>query len=368
MSRQRGSLRLEKQGWILRLRNGERRETRVVVGSRRDFPNRAQARMAADRRLAELNAQGAVVGRSLTVAELASIYETDQIPLMKPSAAYSARSIMTKHVVGLLGPRMLEELTSRVLQQFTNALHARRLSRKTIKNVFAVLSRMLILARTYDHPAARIDRGTVKLPPEALEVEQRHYTPEEVGHIIAGADYPWRACYAILGYLGLRSAEVLALTWKHLHIDAAEPDGWYLEIRQSAVYGRIQTVKSRNSKADLPIPPPLHAILCEYYASWTPNPQGLLFATAEGEPWPSRQVRERFFYPLLERLDIRKGGLHAFRHGFTTRLFSAGASAPVVKNSVRHGDIRTTMKYVHQVGLEHRLAIAKAADLVPTAR
>lgn len=352
MAGQRGWLKLEPQGWVLILRAGRAKpRDRIFIGTKADYPSRAQASMARDRYLADLNPHSQRAGEVITVREMAAIYDKDFIKLMKRTSGYSARSVLRKHIVPRLGHLYLPALSVKVLQGFVGHLHELHLARSTIHNILSVLSRMFDWAREYKYQAPKIDWDVIVLPQEGLDSPRRWFTADETVRILAAAEWPWKACYALYAYLGLRTGEGLGLTWQHIDFSAD-----VIKVRQNAVAGHLQTVKSSNSKADMPMPAALKAILLEYRDVWMPNGLDLLFATEHERPWKGSDVRSRFFYPLLKSLSIAHGGFHAFRHGAATLMFDAGVSAPTVKNIMRHGRIDTTLTYTHTVTDDKRVA------------
>jgi integrase len=150
-----------------------------------------------------------------------------------------------------------------------------------------------------------------------------------------GADGEWKVCFAVMAYLGLRCGEALGLAWEHIDFEAG-----VIRVRQAAVMGAIQTVKSKTSKRDVPMPAHLAGMLRAYRDQSEPNDMGLLFVSDRGTPYWGTNVRLYRFYPLLQRLGIKHGGLHAFRHGVATAAFMAGAAAPTVRDTLGHADIK----------------------------
>jgi integrase len=364
---QRGSLKLEGKRWILRARRDEleaatgavrRVERRVTVGTLEQLPTAAQARRAADRLAWQLNPIDRA-GRTISLTDFADVYLTDAVPMMKLTSGLSAKAIVHKHLVPFFSGKRLDEISGRLPQQFVTHLVREGLKRKTVRNAIAVLSRMLDLARQYGYQAAPLDHKLMKLPPDELDTVIRFFTPLEAMQILEAAEGEWRACFALLAYLGLRAGEVLGLTWSHIDLVAG-----LVRVRQAAVMGKIQTVKSRNSKADLPMPDDLRVILGTFREAWRGNDAGLLFADRDGAPLWATNVRRYHFYPLLKRLGIRKGGLHAFRHGHATNLFASGTSAPTVRGMLRHGDLKTTLRYTHVVTGEQRTSVEASAALL----
>ncbi len=364
---QRGALRKERKRWILRLRTdvpvepGEKRkrcEKRIVVGTVLDLPTRALARRAADALLPTINPTRQRSAEGTTIAGFAPVYLQDVVSLMKPASARSVRSIVSHYIVPMLGHYRLEMIVGRVPQQFIAKLHAKKLARKSLINCLVVLGRMLDLATDQGYGVTRFSRRHVKLPPDELDHDEPVFTPEDRDRIVAAAEMPWRVLYAILGELGLRIGEGIGLTWEHIDFEAS-----IIRVRQAVVLGRIQTLKSKNSKADLPMSEKLSALLAEYRLSWRENPGGLLFTSVRQKPLWADSLRRYQFAPLLIALKIPVAGFHAFRHGAATNLFAGGASAPTVRSILRHGDLKTTMRYTHVVLEDQRAAIEGANKL-----
>lgn len=337
-----------------------RREKRICIGTVADLPTRALARRAADALLPALNPTRARSAEGMTLAGFAPIYLSHSVAMMKPASRRSMRSIVNRHLVPLLGHYRLELITGAVPQQFVAKLQARKLSRSSICNALLVLRLLLDLAAEQGYPCTRFGRRAFKLPPEPLdEGPERYFTPREVQAILAAADPPWRVLYALMGYLGLRVGEALGLAWGHIDFLAG-----VVQVRQSVVLGRLQTLKTKHSRAELPLIPALREILAEYRLAWRPNEYGLLFASVRGTPLWADSVRRYHFAPLLARLGLAQGGFHAFRHGLATNLFAVGAQAPTVRSMLRHADLKTTMRYTHVLLADQRAAAEAAGALI----
>ena len=356
---QRGALRRESGKWVLRWRDdvleqGEvkRVERRAIIGTVDQFPTKPLARRAADQMLGHINPVDYRPGRVITVPEFAELYLSDTVPMMKRTSQISVRAIVRRHIVPFFGACRLDEVRGRLPQAFVVALRSKGLKRKTVLNAVSVLSRMLETAAEYGYLCTKLDHGTLNLPPDDLETEARFFTPAEAQMIVDNAEGEWKVCFALMAYLGLRCGEALGLAWEHVDLETG-----VLRVRQAAVMGAIQTVKSKTSKRDVPLPTHLIGMLRGYRATWQPNDSGLLFISHTGKPYWATNVRLHRFYPLLERLGIPRGGLHAFRHGHATNMFTAGAAAPTVRDTLGHASINTTLRYTHRVTEEQRRAI-----------
>jgi integrase len=363
---QRGALRREGTLWILRWREDvlnetgavNRLERRARVGPVKELPTKALARRVADRMIEHVNLPTYKPGMVATVEEFAAIYERDVLlPTFKPSAARSARSVARSCLIPVLGKYRLDEITGQIPQLLINAMRARGNSRKTIRNAIAQLSAMLKAARGWGYLAAKFEWETLFLPVADAEKEVRCFTPDESQRIIDAAPEPWNILFALMAYLGLRTGEAFGLTWANVDLAGA-----VLCVRQSTWCGHVQTVKSKTSRRDLPLPEALTAMLADYRQRWKPNALDLLFSNHWGRAISASYVRKKVLHPIRERLGIPRGAFHAFRHGHATTMFSEGANPKVVQDSMGHSDIKTTMKYTHQIENDRREAVERATQ------
>ena len=357
---QRGSLRLEGKTWRYRLRveefdpvTGESttRVRNLKLGTSSELRSLAAARRAADLVLERLSPRDVLPGTRIQASAYFERY-LRTYAYAKPSTRAAFATIVRKHLAPHFVGRSLEEIDQRAAQDLITTLAAGKLARSSIRNIVALLKRILEAAVREDYAALAINLRELKLPALiAVELEPRCFSVEESRRIIAAAPWPWRALYACLAYCGLRSGEALGLAWSHVDFKNRR-----LLIRQAASCGRLQTLKSKNSRADLELPEQLAAILKAYRGEWTQNADDLLFPSPQGGPLWASGVRRHHLKPLLEELSIPYGGFHAFRHGAATNLFAIGASAPTVRQMLRHGDIRTTLRYAHTSDADTRAA------------
>src|SRR5713226_9522806 len=128
---------------------------------------------------------------------------------------------------------------------------------------------------------------------------------------------------------------------------------------------RCTLLDSCASKAALPMPEPLAAILKQYLKTWRPNAMRLLFMNRRGRAFNANKVRTLGLHAVLERLGIPRCGLHAFRHTHSSLLLDVGAPPTVAQAQLRHSDARTTLGiYGHVVGDSQRNAVEKVAQLL----
>jgi integrase len=233
-------------------------------------------------------------------------------------------------------------------------------SRKTAVNILGTLSNMLTTAKDWGYNSEAVKLGSLALPESPLRPTARFFSGGEAREIIAAARNPYRTMFAVAAMTGLRAGEILGLTQ-----DDADFDRKVLHIRRSAYCGHVQTVKSKSSRAPLPMPEALAEILRQYLTAWRPNPARLLFANRLGRPYNANKVVQKGLWPILEKLGIEHCGLHAFRHTHTSLLLEVGASPTVAQAQLRHSDARITLGvYGHVIGDSQRKAVERVAEIL----
>jgi integrase len=170
--------------------------------------------------------------------------------------------------------------------------------------------------------------------------------------------------FAIAAMAGLRVGEVVALQRDDLDLV-----GRLIHVQRSAWYGRVQTLKSKASRADVAMPEALAALLQDYLATWRANLEGFLFLNRNGRPYAANKVVEYGLWPVLDKLKLPRGGMHAFRHAHASLLFDVGAAPTVARDQMRHSDARVTLGvYGHVIGDAQREAVDKVGEILPQMR
>jgi len=273
---------------------------------------------------------------------------------LKASTTRTAESHLRTHIIPKLGSLPLTEINTKTVQSFVAYLATGSRSKKTVENILLTLSSILRTAKAWEYACGVFSLRDITMPREGVKKEQRSFTDEEVGKILAAAPEPFSTILALTAILGLRIGEVLAL-----RVSDVDFTRKIVRVRQSldAATRNVQAVKSRASSADVPMPSQLAARLRNYLQKRERNTD-LLFVNRNGRPLSSNKLREKQLHPLLVKLGIPRGGFHAARHGATSALLADGATPAVVQKQLRHSDARITLGvYAHVIGTQQRDAV-----------
>jgi integrase len=334
-------------------------ERSAVLGLVSELRTLKNAQRAFEPFLAKVNAVDYRPGKFAKIGDFAKVWEREVLAHKKPSSIKAAESHLRTYIRPWLGEVRMEEFTGQAQQNFVTRL-SHRVSRKTVVNVLSTLGTMIGAAKKWGYLCQPVTIRELSLPTQELRKQTRSYTPDEMRRIIFIAPQPWRTMFAAAAMCGLRVGEVVALQKDDLDFVHR-----LIHVRRSAWYGRVQTLKSRSSRADVVMPEALLTLLQEYMATWKANPEGFLFVNRNGRPYAANKVVEYGLWPVLDKLKLPRGGMHAFRHAHASMLMDVGAPATVTKEQMRHSDARITLGvYGHVIGDAQREAVDKVGELL----
>jgi integrase len=335
-------------------------ERSMVLGTVAELRTKRIAQRLLDPILAKINSFDYRPSKFTTVGKFADTWESQVLVHQKPSSVKAAKSHLRTHIRKHLENVLLHELTPQLQQNFVTLLSQKGVSRKTVLNVLGILSSMLSAAKSWGYCAQAITTSELALPAEEVRKQTRFFNGDEARKIITVAPEPYRTMFAIAAMTGLRAGEVMGLQKTDLAFDRR-----VIHVQRSAWYGRVQTVKSKASRAPVAMSEALSTLLMEYLATWKPNPAGFLFLNRNGRPYAANKIVEYGLWPVLDKLGIERAGMHAFRHCHASLLMEVGANPTVAKEQMRHSDARITLGiYGHVIGDSQRNAVDKVGELL----
>jgi integrase len=150
-------------------------------------------------------------------------------------------------------------------------------------------------------------------------------------------------------------------------------------VRRAIVDGVVDEVKTKYSKAGLPLDPALAEMMLRWKAqSKFTDDEDWVFAswrTLGQKPLRSTSVLENFVKPAAQRAGPGLIGWHTFRSTFSTLLRGNGEDIKVQQELMRHADIRTTMNLYTQANSDQKrraqgkivqaILVAESADRSP---
>lgn len=329
----------------------------IVLGTKGELPTKRLAERKLESVLFRINSVSYRPGRIATIGDFAETWKREVLSKRKPSTIHAAESHLKNQIVPHLGKLRLDQLGAESQQIFINRI-AGKVSRKTVLNVMGTLSSMLNTAKNWGYVSEGVSLNKLALPERSIQEQTASFSAEQVRQIIAAASGQYRAMFAIAAMAGLRAGEILGLKSEDFDFE-----GRLLHIRRTVWRGKLQTPKTVNSQASLPLPEPLLLMVKEFLG----ERQGFLFLNSRGKFFIAENVVRQALVPILDALKIPRCGFHAFRHAHTSLLLSreVGAAPTVAQKQLRHSDARMTLGvYGHIIGDAHREAVEKVASIL----
>lgn len=278
-------------------------------------------------------------------------------PQQKPRGRAASKSHLKAHILPKLGHYTVTDLSTEIVQKFVREIQP-RLSGKTVVNVISTLRIILCHARQQQWVEG-LDENSVTFDclilPECVKEPRPFLTAQEIKRLIKAAKEPFKTILLVLASTGMRINEVLGL-----RVEDVDFEEKVIRVTKSAYKGALGTPKSKASMAPVPMCAALAKALKNHLKSnhYRENPLGVVFTNRNARPYSDNKLRVYNLHPLTKKLGIKHCGFHAFRHGVASELIDASVPITVVRDQLRHSDVRTTLElYGHVVGNAQRRAV-----------
>jgi integrase len=266
----------------------------------------------------------------------------------KPSTQANLRSHLRKYVNPFFGKLTVRDVRPDTVQHFISSIKA---NPKTVRNIYVTLQMMWKTARAWQYVAHDALDGVVL--PKRRTPQRFFFTQEEVWRILGAAIEPYRTCYWLAAELGLRAGEICGLRVEDIDFESDQ-----VRVRQSSWRGKLQEPKTANATRTFAISPNLIEHLRRFLITWRPNPSGLLFASRNGTPFDQNLLVKRKLHPLLEKLEIERCGLHAFRHFAASMMDRLNTPLKLRQQRLGHSDSEMTLGVYSHVAKEDDVRVA----------
>jgi integrase len=291
-------------------------------------------------------------GHTLTLGAYLRGWLVDVRPKLAPATWRKHESVVRVHLIPALGSRRLPALSVGEVRQYLNEA---KLDPQSVRHHRGTLRRALADALR----DGLITRNVAALaePPRMSKPERTILTAVQVRRLIDGTrEDRLHAYWTLAVTTGMREAEMLALTWENIDLDAAT-------VTVAATLHRVdgewktRDPKTEKSRRTIPLTPVaidalrLHRIrqLEEQAEKGVMGKAGLVFATSRGQPLHGSNL-SKLLYANLDRLGLPRVTVHDLRHSAATVLFAAGVPLPVISDILGHSTIRVTADlYRHRV-------------------
>lgn len=353
--------------WIYRYREpkpeGGFKKRSVDIGTTTQYPTAVLALKKAEYLRVMANPDH-MIGGTISFGALVERYLALELPELRHSSAHAYRSYLANWIVPKWAEYAITEVKAFAVEQWLKSLDLAPKTKGHIQNLMRVLFNCamrweLINLGTNPMRLVRV-RGVSKRErePYVLGVPECRSLLKHIER------EPFRTMVILDLATGLRCSELLALKWCDF-----DWDGKMLYVRRAIVDGVVDEVKTKYSKAGVPLDPAM-VELC-----WRWRQQSLyskdcdwVFASPAQEgrlPYRPWKLQQTIIRPAAERAGLPRIGWHTFRHTFSSWLRANGEDIKVQQELLRHADVRTTLNIYTQANSEQkRRAHSRIVQLV----
>lgn len=235
---------------------------------------------------------------------------------------------------------------------------------RTINKCLGVL--VSIFGYALDHKivagnvAARIEKLPEGQSGDAPVIEENILTADELVHLIAHAEDPYRIPIALAVFCGLRIGEAVGLKWSD--IDWAQRTA---KIRRQQRGGVFFVPKTKASRRTIELPAALLEMLKFSQKKIGDNEHDVVCPSVRGKPMQASALLQRGLHPALQRAGIRIVRFHDLRHSFASNLLESGVDVVTVSKALGHANVQITLTiYAHAVPKARYGASDKMAALL----
>lgn len=275
--------------------------------------------------------------------------ESSARPRLRPRTFAGYKTIVSQHLIPVLGKTQLRKLTPQHVQQMLIAKTNEGLAPRTVGGIRAVLRTALTQALKW-----RLVAWNVAVPvdlPRASRPQFRVLEPRQAQELLrVAADHRLGPLFSVALAVGLRLGESLGLAWGDVDLSART-----LRVRRALQRfdGKLRFVepKSESSNRRVALPESAVDVLRRHrvrqkterlLAGERWRETGLVFTTTIGTPLDDRNVRKAF-RELLDAAELPPMRIHDLRHTCASLLLAQGVHPRVVMETLGHSQISLTL-------------------------
>jgi integrase len=327
----------------------ERQKRSVILGFKKEM-----TKSEAKRKLKEIIRQEGidlptyVIPSSLSFAQKVEQWEKNYVAKRKPSNQDLIHYHLKVYLLKKWGKTPVDLITPEVVDEWVGSPELAHLAPATIKGIVRTLQ--LALGKKFGKAISYPSQDEVESDP-------RCYLAEEVSQIVEAAKGQDKVLFRLAAETGARAGELYALTVDDLLFDLN-----VIYINKSMYRQKTGSPKTKNATRWVNVKPYVMEMLKEHLNGRT---EGLVFQSRRKTPLVNCMVLNKHLHPLLRKLELKRGGMHGFRHHRVSTLVMAGTPIEVIKKWIGHGSEEMIRRYTHLRPDFMRDELARVPDFAP---
>ncbi len=335
-----------------------------LLGNTDSLPTKADAERAAEHLRMRINSQHPIGFHALTVGTLIDRFLREYVPRrVRKHTGQVYCSLLNNHIRPRWGDVLARDVKPMAVEDWLESYPHSRQIKAHVRGLLHILFQTALRWELVERNPIDLVRQSC----QRLSIPRR-LNPGEIRAIAVQLPEPIRTMWFVAACTGLRSCELVALTWADLDFEQLS-----LTVQRSFVQGELSAPKTRASAAVLPLSPALVELFKVHRErSQFKQPTDYVFAGDSGQVrWQSELVKN-YIKPAVVRAGVSgKIGWHTLRHSYATLLRAQGVDVKVQQSLLRHATIAMTLDtYTQAATDQQRQAVgAVAAELlqpVPT--
>jgi len=342
---QEGQIFRKGNGWYLRYRESEYQpdgslkrvqKCKKLAEYGGAYRTKSAVRVLADEFLAPLNNGTTTVDSSMSLTDF---IEKRYLPYIKehkaPSTYAGYKNLWSLYLKERATLPLREYRTCECEDMLLEIARAHDTAKETIKRVKSFLSGTFRYAKRQGVLNTENPMWDTVIP-ECREGEETYaYSLNEILRMLELVPEPAATMIAVAGFGGLRSGELRGLQVENY-------DGDSIFVAQSAWRSQVKKVKTKASKAPVPVISQLAALLDAHLETMGSPTSGFMFPNAVGKPIGMQRVADDIIRPALKDSGIEWHGWHALRRGLATNLHGLGVPDKITQLILRHSNVSVT--------------------------
>ena len=270
-------------------------------------------------------------------SEFSDLWFTERQLDWKRSTQSKVKDILIKHLIPRFRGRRVHEISKADILSYRGVLakadeDGKSLSATRINGILNILNQ--ILAEAADrHDFATGFRGIKPLRVPKTKIDP--FSLMEVGQILEGAPDEFKPYLTVAFFTGMRTSELLGLTWECVDLDRAQ-----LTISQAWVAGGLDSTKTSGSDRTIDLSTPVINALTAQRNSRESIKSDYVFCASNGKPFNRHNFANRIWHPLLTELKIKRRRPYQTRHTAATLWLASGENPEWIARQMGHTSTR----------------------------
>jgi integrase len=255
----------------------------------------------------------------------------------KHSYKETLKVTMKRYLVPEFGEKEVSRITKGEILKFRSSLAKVPNGKKTGLSPDRINHIMTPLRMILAEAADRYNFTTTFVGIKQLRVPKSDVDPfslDEVNHFLANVRPDFRNYYTVRFLTGMRTGEIDGLKWRYVNFERRE-----IYIRETIVYGLVDTAKNIGSERTIQIPQPVVDALKAQFAL-TGHLNTFVFCNNAGSPFNYHNVNNRIWYPTLKRLALKRRRAYQTRHTTATLWLASGENPEWIARQMGHSSTR----------------------------